>query len=150
MIVLALLAILIVTGVVKHILQMRHWESYVKHLKIQEPVYPFVGNALSLVGKTQMQLFKDLVEYIKISDTPHKSYLGPFLVITFDRPEDFKSVLMSQHCLDKPYLYAFYPSKVSLMSATCKFVLRKKNVIIFWRSFGLSLLIFLSVNLWIL
>ncbi|XP_055299855.1 cytochrome P450 4g1-like [Sitodiplosis mosellana] len=118
MIVLTLIAILVVTGVVKHILRMRHWESYVKHLKIKSPVYPLFGNSLGLIGKTSTDLFYDIVEYIKENETPHKSYMGPFLVITIDRPEDFKSVLMSQYCLDKPYIYSFYPSKVSIMSAT--------------------------------
>lgn len=125
MIVLILLAILVITGIVMYILRMRHWEGYVKHLKYRTPHYPFVGNSLTLFGLTPTQLFKELVEYIKLNDTPHKLYLGPFLVITVDRPDDFKSILMSQYCLDKPYVYAFYPSKVSLMSATCKFLLKK-------------------------
>lgn len=135
MIVLTLLAILVITGIVKYILQMRHWERYVKNLKYKTPYYPFFGNSLTLVGTTPTQLFKELVEYNKLNDTPHKLYLGPYLVISVDRPNDFKTVLMSQYCLDKPYLYAFYPSKVSLMSATCKFIL-KKNVF-FWRSSSL-------------
>lgn len=121
MIVLALLAILAVTAIVKYILHMRHLESYVKHLTIKSPVYPFFGNSLEMIGKNSTELFNEMVEYIRENDTPHKSYLGPFLIITIDRPEDFKSVLMSQFCLDKPYLYGFYPSKSSLMAATCKF-----------------------------
>lgn len=144
MIVLALLAILIVTVVVKHILQRRHWESYVKHLKVSAPLHPVFGNALEFIGKTPKQIFKELVENIKIIDTPHKSYFGPFLIITLDRPEDFKSALMSQHCLDKPYMYAFYPSNVSIMSATCKFILRGK-VTMFRKPPHFCLLFFIEI-----
>lgn len=121
MIVLSLLAVLVITGFVKYILHVRHMESYVKHLYIIPPVYPIFGNSLQLIGKTTKDLFKILVDSIKMYDTPAKAYLGPFLVIVIDRPEDFKTVLMSQNCLDKPYFYEFYPSKVGLMSATCEF-----------------------------
>lgn len=121
MIVLSLVMILVVTLLVKYIMHMRHMESYVKHLYIRPPVYPFFGNSLELIGKSPKYLFKVLVDTIKTHGTPAKAYMGPFLVIIIDRPEDFKTVLMSQNCLDKPYFYEFYPSKVGLMSATCEF-----------------------------
>lgn len=125
-------------GIVKYILQMRHWESYVKNLKLKTPYYPILGNSLTLVGTTPTKLFNELVEYIKLNETPHKLYLGPFLVITVDHPDDFKTVLMSQYCLDKPYLYAFYPSKVSIMSATCKFFFFLEKIFFFTFVFGLG------------
>ncbi|XP_031639345.1 cytochrome P450 4C1-like [Contarinia nasturtii] len=118
MLILILLSILLLFGVVKYILHMRHMESYVKHLHIKQPVYPLLGNSLEVVGKTPQKLFVELVDYVKENSTPYKSYFGPVLVITIDRPDDFKTILMNNNCLDKPYFYGFYPSKVGLMSAT--------------------------------
>lgn len=42
MIAAALTVFLIVTGLVKHFLQMRHLESYVKHVKMGSRSLPFV------------------------------------------------------------------------------------------------------------
>lgn len=120
MIVLILLSILVFIGFVKYNLRMHHLESHVKHLPFKTPVYPIIGNSLQLIGKNPEQLFNELVDFLKEQDSPIKAYFGPILVVTIDRPEDFKTVLMSQNCLDKPYFYGFYPSKVGLMSATCK------------------------------
>lgn len=121
MIAFGLLAIfLLVVGLVKYVLHMIHMESYVKHLVIKPPVYPFFGNSLSIIGKSATELFKELVESTKEYGTPMKSYLGPLLVVTVDKPEDIKTVLMSQNCLDKPYFYQFYPSPIGLFTATCK------------------------------
>lgn len=122
MIAITLLVLFVVMGIVKYFLHMRHMESYVSHLKIKEPFYPFFGNSLLLVGKTTTQIFNELIDYMRKYDTPVKSYLGPFLVVSTDRPEDFKTVLMSPNCLDKPYIYQFFPSEAGLMSATCKFL----------------------------
>lgn len=128
MIILSLLAILVVTGLVKYALHMLHMESYVKHLYILPPVYPIFGNSLQLIGKSTKDLFKIIVDSIKANDTPIKAYLGPILVVAIDRPDDFKTILMSPNCLDKPYFYEFYPSKVGLMSATCEFNFSIRNV----------------------
>lgn len=44
MIAAALTVFLIVTGLVKYILQVRHFESYVKHVKMGSRALPFVVN----------------------------------------------------------------------------------------------------------
>lgn len=139
MIALTLFVLLMVTGIVKYFLHMRHMESYVKHLKIKQPVYPFFGNSLLLYGKTATQIFNEIIDYMRMYDSPIKSYLGPFLVVSTDRPEDFKTVLMSPHCLDKPYIYQFFSSEAGLMSITCKFLNGKINILLevktFWKTF---------------
>lgn len=122
MIALALVVILVVTGIVKYFLHMRRMESYVKHLKVTAPVYPFIGNAFQLIGKTASEAFCEIMEFIKLNDTPFKMYLGPILVVVSDKPEDCKAVLMSQ--LDKPYVYTFLNDNDTLVTAACKFVNR--------------------------
>lgn len=120
MIAIALLVFLVVTGLVKYFLQMRHFESYVKHVKMGNLCIPFVGNAWSLIGKSTATLFKEITEATKIHGTPLKGYMGPALVISLDRPDDIKTVLMSPNCLDKPYLYQFYPRPCGILNARCK------------------------------
>lgn len=99
---------------------MHRMEKHVKHLQAQSPVYPFFGCALAFLGKTSAQLFKEFVGSIKVNSTPMKAYIGPFLIVVIDKPEDFRTVLMSPNCLGKPYLYQFYPSTVGIASATCE------------------------------
>lgn len=125
MIALVLMVILVVTGIVKYFLHMWRMERYVKHLKITTPVYPFIGNASQLVGKTATQAFCEIMEFIKVHDTPLKLYLGPILAVISDRPEDFKAVFKSQ--FDKPYVYTFLNganSENNILTATCKFVIQ--------------------------
>lgn len=137
MIATSLLAICVIAVLVRYFLHMRQMESYVKHLPYQRPMLPFFGNVLALVGKSHKQIFNEIVDAVKTYGTPLKAYLGPFLLITIDKPEDCKAVLMSQHCLDKPYLYQFYPSPVGIFTATCEYYPFErfdlsKIIIIFW------------------
>lgn len=60
---------------------MRRMESYVKHLEIQKPVLPFIGNAHLLIGKTSTQLIKEISKYARDTGTPYKSYVGPLLFV---------------------------------------------------------------------
>lgn len=115
-----LLVFLLVTGLVKYFLHMRHMESYVKDLPIMRPVYPFIGNAHSFIGKSTAELFSGIVNFVKENETPSKAYIGPVLNITLDKPEDIKTVLMSQYCLDKPYMYRFLPSTVGILTTECE------------------------------
>lgn len=56
----------------------------------------------------------------KLNGTPLKGYIGPVLCLSLDRPDDIKTVLMSSNCLDKPYLYQFYPRPCGILNARCK------------------------------
>lgn len=121
MIVLILLVILFLTILVKYILHMRHMESYVKHLPIRRPVYPFIGNAQHIFGKTTTQIFKEIMDFTKTFGTPYKSYIGPALLIILDKPDDLKTILTSNFCLSKPFVYQFYPSPAGILTVRCKF-----------------------------
>lgn len=121
MILVTLIVILIVTVLVKYFLHMRHLESYVKHLNIKRPVYPFIGNVLWLFRKSTTEVFREIMEYTKSNGTPYKSYIGPTLLITIDKPEDLKTILTSPFCLNKPFVYQFYPSPAGILTVRCKF-----------------------------
>lgn len=124
MIALSLFVFLIVTILVKYFLHMRHMESYVKHLPMKRPFIPFIGNVHYLIGKTATEMLKEIMEFTKLTGTPHKSYVGPTLAITIDNPEDVKTVLTSPYCVCKPYVYHFYPSPDGILTARCKQFLR--------------------------
>lgn len=130
MIAVMLIVFLVVTGLVKYFLHMRHFESYVKHVKMGNRSFPFVGNAWSLIGKSTASLFKEITEVTKLNGTPLKGYMGPALVMSLDRPDDIKAVLQSPNCLDKPYLYQFYPRPCGILNARCK----KLNGFVLFRS----------------
>ncbi|XP_055325509.1 uncharacterized protein LOC129579448 [Sitodiplosis mosellana] len=102
--------------IVKYILRMLHTESYVKHLKFGGTFIPFLGNVLSLVGKSQTEIYKNLVQTINKTGTPFKGYIGSNLCIFIDKPEDMKAVLTQ--CLDKPFVYGFLPCKLGLVFET--------------------------------
>lgn len=120
MIMLTLFVVLVVTGLIKYFLHMRHMESYVKHLPTMHPVYPFIGNAHFFIGKSTAELFSGIVKFVKDNETPAKAYIGPVLNITLDKPEDIRTILMSQSCLDKPYMYRFLPSTIGILTTECK------------------------------
>lgn len=122
MIALILIVILIVTVLVKYLLHIRHMESYVKHLNIRGPVYPFIGNAHVLFRKSTTQVFNDIIEFTKRIQTPYKSYIGPALLITLDKPDDLKTILTSPFCLSKPFVYQFYPSPAGILTVRCNVV----------------------------
>lgn len=117
MITVTILLLLLFLSILKYILQIRYTESYVKNVKSVGKFIPFFGHALYLVRKSTDQVFIELVETIKRIDTPHKGYLGPKLCIVVDKPDDMKTVLTQ--CLDKPFSYAFFPSKRGLAVETC-------------------------------
>lgn len=121
MIVISLLVFLIITAIVKYVLHMRNLDSYVKHLQTRPNYYPFFGNSLELIGRPAVEIFNDLIDFVKTHTTPIKVYMGPFLMVIIDKPEDIKTILMSPNCQDKPYYYQFYSRKTSILSATCEF-----------------------------
>ncbi|XP_031632678.1 uncharacterized protein LOC116346652 [Contarinia nasturtii] len=102
--------VLMTWAIAKYILRMYNYERYVNHLKFKRPFFPFFGNIFSFVGLSPAELFSEFVRFATESETPLKTYIGSQLVITLDKPEDVKAVLMSPNCLDKPFVYDFYPS----------------------------------------
>lgn len=95
-------------------------EGYVKHLKSTHPLLPIVGTAYGMIGKSATEAYKELLQFAKNNDTPVKTYIGSKLGITVDKPEDVKIILSSPRCLDKPFLFDFFPYRAGIFTATCK------------------------------
>lgn len=120
MIVLLIVSIIVLCIFAKYMSHMCHLESYVKHLKCQQLFVPFFGNALSAFGVSSIKLMQELIQFTAHNETPLKAYFGPQLFVTLDQPEDVKTVLMSPHCLDRPYFFKFSPTPHGIFSERCK------------------------------
>lgn len=120
MVLIALLSVLLSTLLLAYFVIKRRLETYVKDIPGVEPCYPFIGNVPQFMGKTMTEIFRDIDRFVKEKGTPNKTWLGPILVVNLDRPEDVRTVLMSPHCLEKPYLYRFLPAQFSILTMKCK------------------------------
>lgn len=120
MVLITLVAILCLAILLALYLWKRRLESYVKDLPGSDSTYPLIGNAHEFIGKTTVEIFNNIYTFMKTKGTPNKIWLGPILVVSLDRPEDVKTILMSPNCLEKPYLYRFLPAELSILTMKCK------------------------------
>lgn len=121
MIVVTLVVILLVWLFFKYIQHIWRMESYVKNVKSLSKTLPFIGNVGFFIGKSPQEAFETMNKFCFEKGTPWKMYFGPELVVSLDKPEDMKTILMSANCLDKPYNYDFYPSSSGILNERCKF-----------------------------
>lgn len=122
MVLIAILVFLTVAFVMKYCLHMRKMESYVKNIPSASSgsFLPFLGNALEMfVVKSTADLHKKTIAFFDRVDTPSKLYLGPYLQINLDKPEDVKTVLTSPACHNKPYFYQLLPNTKGLFTIKC-------------------------------
>lgn len=99
---------------------MRKLECYVKNIPSIPCLFlPFIGHGHAFVGKTSEAFFNIYYQFVDKVETPSKCFLGPFLIINLDKPEDIKTVLTSSSCLDRPYFYQFLPNINGLFTIKC-------------------------------
>lgn len=101
---------------------MRNIECYVKNIPTIPCVFlPLIGHGHAFIGKTSEAFLNIYYQFVNKVETPSKFYLGPFLVINLDKPEDIRTILTSSSCLDRPYFYQFLPNTNGLFTIKCKF-----------------------------
>lgn len=120
MLVIVLSVIVTTIALIKYNLFKRKMERYVKHLPIAHPTMPLIGNALSFWCDTTTELFEEMTSGFNKVDTPSKAYMGPYLVVNLDKPDDIKTVLMSSDCHNKPYFYQLLGNTQGLFTMKCK------------------------------
>lgn len=120
MLVIVLSVIVTTIALIKYKLFKRKMERYVKHLPLAHRTMPFIGNALSFWCDTTTELFEEMTGGFSRVDTPSKAYMGPYLVVNLDKPEDIKTVLMSSDCHNKPYFYQLLENTEGLFTMKCK------------------------------
>lgn len=115
-----LFLLLAICSLIKYIWHVRFMESPVKKLKTIKPWYPLIGNATLFMGKKLEDVMLELIQIVSENGTPLKAQIGPAIFVVLDNPEDMKSVLMSSHCLDKPYIYDFTNTPLGLLAQRCQ------------------------------
>lgn len=131
-----LFLLLAICSLIKYIWHVRFTGSPVKKLKTLEPWYPLIGNATLFMGKKLEDVMLELIQIVSVIGTPLKAQIGPAIFVVLDNPEDMKSVLMSSHCLDKPYIYDFTNTPLGLLAQRCKWLAMIKSVwLMYWKCF---------------
>lgn len=72
MISILLFVFLVTIILVKYCMHMSRMESYVKHMNIRGTVYPLIGNVHVLLGKSSLELFKEVKKFTLEIGTPMK------------------------------------------------------------------------------
>lgn len=144
MIVVVLSITLVFWVLVKQLKRFYHFESYVKNLNSLYPVVPLFGSAYSLMGKSSTQVCNDFVAFSKANETPVKLYLGTDLIVVVDEPEDMKTILMSQHCLDRPFALDFLPVPGGIVTIRCLYFQWTSFAISFWNVFMTDFIVYFS------
>lgn len=98
---------------------MKRIDNLLKDMK-SLPRIPLIGNLTFFMGKS-LHVYEEFIGIILKEGTPFKAQIGPAFFVLLDQPEDMKTVLMSQHCLDKPYIYDFIHRPFSILAQKCKY-----------------------------
>ncbi|XP_065082838.1 probable cytochrome P450 313a4 [Ochlerotatus camptorhynchus] len=69
---------------------------------------PLIGSSYMGYGLNSTQITEYLLQFMHSIPTPMRGWLGPFLVVIFDKPEHLSVILNSQSCVQKSPLYKFF------------------------------------------
>ncbi|XP_065094392.1 probable cytochrome P450 313a4 [Ochlerotatus camptorhynchus] len=82
-----------------------------------QPVYPLIGNAPIVFGKSDVERFEVIRDVCIASDRIMKAWVGPKLLLVTSHPDFIQQILGSAHCLEKPFLYRFAGFEQGLFTA---------------------------------
>lgn len=86
------------------------------------PGLPIIGSALDcsvMDDETLLKLADDLLERYMLG----KMWIGHLLFVGVGLPEHLKTVLNSNCCLEKSYMYKFLIVEFGLMNSPCKYMI---------------------------
>ncbi|XP_058449263.1 cytochrome P450 4C1-like [Malaya genurostris] len=114
-----LLVLTIILSVLSGLLYWNHRRKYrfADKWPTMQPAYPLVGNALSMVGKTDVERFEVIKRAFRVSDRISKAWAGPKLLLITSHPDLIQQILTSQDCLEKPFLYEYAGFSEGLFTA---------------------------------
>lgn len=73
-----------------------------------------------------VEVMKDSIDFMSSNKTPFYAWVGRYLVIVIDKPEDAFTILTSKYCMEKPPTYKFF-NRVGLLTAPGKFYVFKQE-----------------------
>ncbi|XP_062551684.1 probable cytochrome P450 313a4 [Armigeres subalbatus] len=82
-----------------------------------QPVYPIVGNAPAMMGRTVIERFELMRDVCISAERILKVWAGPKLLLVTSHPDLIQQILNSSVCLEKPYLYRFAGFEQGLFTA---------------------------------
>ncbi|XP_053691281.1 cytochrome P450 4c21-like [Sabethes cyaneus] len=91
--------------------------SFAKNLPTVQPYYPLVGNALSVLWKTNEEQFDYLYNALSHPAKLFTIWLGVFPFISTNDPVIIQKILTHPHGIQKPYFFDFFKLEFSVLIA---------------------------------
>lgn len=94
------------------------WKVYLNKTKLkkfhQQTTIPVFGQALHLLGKNNQEIME-----IICADQDDLTYIwvGPVLIFHVASPEDFQTILTSDKCLKKAFVYEFLYNRTGILTS---------------------------------
>ncbi|XP_055308415.1 cytochrome P450 4c21-like [Sitodiplosis mosellana] len=79
--------------------------------------HPFLGSALRFMGKNNEELMEVLEDIPSKTKIPFVFWLGPKSFLVIDHPDDIQTVMNSNGCMEKGYIYNFFNRGTALFAA---------------------------------
>ncbi|KAJ6648114.1 Cytochrome P450 4g1, partial [Pseudolycoriella hygida] len=89
--------------------------KYVGHLPSPREL-PIVGSGLRFVWKNSEDVMKDTIDFMSSHKTPFYAWIGRYLLVVVDKPEDAFTILTSKNCMEKAATYKYF-NRIGLLTA---------------------------------
>lgn len=117
-----LFLIFLITIPVRYVLRLQRRKKrllkYVGHLPSPKEL-PIVGSGLRFVWKNSEEVMKDSIDFVTSNKTPFYAWVGRYLTVVLDKPDDAFTVLTSKSCLEKSPTYKYF-NRIGLLTAPGK------------------------------
>ncbi|XP_053691283.1 probable cytochrome P450 313a4 [Sabethes cyaneus] len=111
-----LVLVLLVVSIISYT-NFRQRMSFAKDLPMAQPYYPLVGNALSVLWKTDEELFDNVNSLLSHPAKLFMIWLGFFPLISTNDPGIIQKILTHPQCIQKPHFYDFFKLEFSVLIA---------------------------------
>lgn len=79
--------------------------------------WPVIGMGLQMIGADNEKVMDIINGWSYEAGSPYRAWLGPYLMIGIDDPDNLQIVFNSNECLNKSYQYEFLRNKTGLFSS---------------------------------
>lgn len=80
--------------------------------------WPIIGGLHLGIGvRKSRDIFEWMIQFLHKLELPVRVWIGPFLVLAFDKPEHIAVILNSQNCVKRSYMYQFFRFEKGLLMA---------------------------------
>lgn len=94
------------------------WKVYLNETKLKafhhQRSIPIFGQALHFLGKNNKEIMES---FCQDHDDLTYTWVGPVLIFHAANPEDFQSILTSEKCLKKAFVYEFLYNRTGILTS---------------------------------